>query len=151
VGSNKSSASHWKAGDERPEAEAVVKIADLFGYDRYELLQLARYVPGEPPPQPDPYRLVKYRQLDAWLTAVGAAYEAFFWQALTIQAEFITELIRSVSHAGVGFQQPAEPAISTSESETLACTCLFCRPGASGPEGGPGDTLAILLALPLAG
>ena len=136
----------------RPSLKNLAKLAPAVGVPYEDLLSLCGYLPGPLSPQPDQRRQVMHETLDAWLNAVGAAYEAFFWQALTIQAQLVTDLIRGISRAALGLeQQPAEHAISTSEIGPLACSCLFCRPDEPGEAGGPGDTLAILLALPLAG
>jgi hypothetical protein len=108
-GLNKSSVSHWKAGQERPEPETVVKIADLFGYDRIELMKLAKYLPGEPQPLPDPRRQAQHKKLDEWLNAVGSEYESLFWDALVGQAETTRELIERLRTA---VSTNPDPAIS---------------------------------------
>jgi transcriptional regulator with XRE-family HTH domain len=48
-GTDKSLVSRWRSGQLRPEPETVARIADIFGVDRLGLLQLAGWLPGEPP------------------------------------------------------------------------------------------------------
>jgi transcriptional regulator with XRE-family HTH domain len=109
LGINKSSVHHWRKGNQRPKPKTIIKIADLFGYDRDDMLKLAGWFPGEPQPQPDPQRRAKHEKVDEWLNAVGGQYEALFWDALVAQAESSRALIDRLRTA---VSTNPDPAIS---------------------------------------
>ncbi len=105
-----------------PGPASCEKIAAALGVDVDYVLELAGHrKPRQPTPDVGALRQAVRDQLDRWLTAVGPAYESYFWRNLKAHGDLAAAFIQEVMQ---------EPKTAINEGSKAAVSSVVSKPTA---------------------